>query len=172
MQVSDFVIPLTVAGIIFYGLYRGLPIFDTFMKGAKNGLSSIVTILPSLIGLVTAVSMFRASGAIDLLSHGLSFILKHLGLPPEVLPLAVLRPVSGGASLAVLRDILANAGPDSFAGRVASVISGSTETTFYTLTVYFAATHVKNTRYTLKSALLADITGILLASFAVHLFIS
>lgn len=172
MKFTDYIIPMTVVTILLFGLYRNIPIFDTFLKDAKNGLDASITILPSLIGLVTAISMFRASGAIELISHGLSLILRPLGLPEEVLPLAVLRPVSGGASLAVLRDIFANAGPDSFAGRVASVISGATETTFYTITVYFAATSVKNTRYTLKSALLADATGILLASFAVRLFLS
>ncbi len=172
MQISDLIIPATVFTIILFGLLRGVSIFDTFLKGAKNGLESTATVLPSIIGLVTAVSMLRASGAIDLLCHGLSFVFEPIGFPSQVLPLAVLRPVSGGASLAVLNDILSTYGPDSFAGRVASVISGSTETTFYTLTVYFAATHAKDSRYTLKSALLADITGILLSAFTVQLFLS
>lgn len=172
MQITDFVIPASVAAIILCGLFRGVPIFDTFLKGAKNGLESTAAVLPSIIGLVTAVSMLRASGAIDLLCHGLSFLFEPLGFPSEVLPLAILRPVSGGASLAVLNDILNTYGPDSFAGRVASVISGSTETTFYTLTVYFAAARAKNSRYTLKSALLADITGIVLGAVAVNLFLN
>ncbi|MBQ7032911.1 MAG: spore maturation protein [Clostridia bacterium] len=172
MQFSDLIIPLTVFLIILFGLFRGVSLFDIFLKGAKNGLNSTITILPSIVGLVTAVSMLKASGAIDLLCHGLSYVFKPLGFPSEVLPLAILRPVSGGASLAILNDILNSYGPDSFAGRVASVISGSTETTFYTLTVYFAATHAKDSRYTLKSALLADATGILLASVAVHFFLN
>ena len=169
MQFSDYIIPVTIAAIIFCGLLRGIPIFDTFLNGAKNGLTSTFSILPSLIGLVTAVSMLRASGAIDLICHGLSGISGRIGFPSEVLPFALLRPVSGGASLAILHDILNSYGPDSFAGRVASVIAGSTETTFYTLTVYFAATKAKNSRYTLKSALLADGTGILLGAFLVRL---
>lgn len=169
MQFTDYIIPLTVACIIIYGIFQNTPIFDTFINGAKNGLKTTFSILPSIIGLVTAVSMLRASGAIDLLCHGLSFIFSPLGFPPEVLPFAILRPVSGGASLAVLNDIFSTYGPDSFAGRVASVISGSTETTFYTLAVYFAATHVKDTRYTLKSALLADIAGIFLGAVSVSL---
>ncbi len=171
MLFSDCILPLSIAAIIFCGLFRGVHIFDTFIKGAKNGLESSVTVLPSIIGLVTAVSMLRASGAIDLLSHGLSFLTSRLGFPSEVLPLAILRPVSGGASLAVLNNLLATYGPDSFAGRVASVISGATETTFYTLTVYFAATHAKNSRHTLKSALLADFTGIILGAVCVRLFL-
>ncbi len=171
MQISDMILPFFIAAIVFCGLYRGVPIFDTFLKGAKGGLTSAFSILPSIIGLVTAVSMLRASGAIDLICHGLSFLTNRIGFPSEVLPLALLRPVSGGASVAVLNDILASFGPDSFAGRVASVISGSTETTFYTLTIYFAATRVRDTRYTLKSALLADLTGILLGALVVRLFL-
>ncbi len=171
MQISDMILPLFIAAILFLGLYRGVPIFDSFLQGAKGGLSSAFSILPSIVGLVTAVSMLRASGAIDLICYGVSFLTSRIGFPSEVLPLALLRPVSGGASVAVLNDILATCGPDSFAGRVASVISGSTETTFYTLTVYFAATRVKDTRYTLKSALLADLAGILLSSFAVRLLL-
>ncbi len=172
MKISDFVIPATIAIIVFYGLLKNISVFDTFLKGAKSGLNSTVSVLPSIIGLVTAVSMLRASGAIDLICHGLSYFFKPLGFPTEVLPLAILRPVSGGASLAILNDILLNYGPDSFAGRVASVISGSTETTFYTLAVYFAATHVKNTRFTLKSALLADFSGIILSVIIIRIFFS
>lgn len=171
MQLSDFVLPLTISLILFCGLYRGVSIFDTFTKGAKNGLTTCFSILPSIIGLVTAVSMLRASGAIDLICHGLSFITMKIGFPSEVLPLALLRPVSGGASVAILSDILHTYGPDSFPGRVASVISGATETTFYTLTVYFASTHAKDSRYTLKSALLADLTGILLGAFVVRMLL-
>jgi len=172
MNFSDFVIPVTIAAILFCGLYKNIPIFDTFLKGARSGLESTVSILPSIIGLVTAVSMLRASGAIDLLCHGLSMVTNRLGFPSEVLPLALLRPVSGGASIAVLNDIFKSYGPDSFAGRVASVISGSTETTFYTLTIYFAATKATNTRFTLKSALLADLTGIILGAVCVHIFLN
>lgn len=171
MSISDMILPLFVGSIIFCGLYRGVPIFDTFLKGAKNGLSSTFSILPSIIGLYTAVCMLRASGAIDLLCHALSFITDKIGFPSEVLPLALLRPVSGGASVAVFSDILKNFGPDSFPGRVASVIAGSTETTFYTMTVYFAATRAKDTRYTLKSALLADLTGIFLGAIIVRLLL-
>ena len=171
MSLSDMILPLFVGSIVFFGLYRSVPIFDTFLKGAKNGLSSTFSILPSIIGLYTAVSMLRASGAIDLICHGLSFLTDKIGFPSEVLPLALLRPVSGGASVALLSDILKNFGPDSFPGKVASVIAGSTETTFYTLTVYFAATRAKDTRYTLKSALLADFAGILLGAFVVRLLL-
>ncbi len=171
MQFSDYVLPLVICIILLFGLFKGVPIFDTFLSGAKNGLSSACSILPSLIGLVTATTMLRASGAIDLLCHALSPVSDFLKFPPEVLPFAFLRPVSGGASIAVLNDILQTFGPDSFPGKVASVIAGSTETTFYTLTVYFAATKAKNTRHALKSALLSDFTGILLGAFLVRLML-
>lgn len=169
---SSAVMPVFIALILFFGLCRGVRIFDVFLNGAKNGISNSASILPSIIGLVSAITMFRASGAIELLCHGLSFLSSTLGFPAEVLPLAILRPISGSASLAVLQDTLQTYGADSFIGRVASVISGSTETTFYTLCVYFAAVRAKDSRYTLKSALLADLTGILFSAFCVRLFFS
>ena len=165
---SAAVLPASIALIVFFGLFRGVHIFDAFLKGAKGGLSSAVSILPSIIGLVSAITMLRASGAIDLLCHALGPFSSFIGFPAEVLPMAILRPISGGASVAVLQDVLSTYGPDSFAGRVASVISGSTETTFYTLTVYFAATKAKDTRHTLKSALLADLCGIFLSAVLVR----
>ena len=171
MQFSDFVLPVTISAIILCGLFKGVPIFDTFLKGAKTGLETSFSIMPSIIGLVTAVSMLRTSDAIELISSSLGALASHIGFPSEVIPLALLRPVSGGASLAVLNDIFRTYGPDSLPGRVASVISGATETTFYTLSVYFAATHAKNTRHTLKSALLADFTGILLGAVLVQLLL-
>ena len=153
MKPSDFILPLFIGGILLTGIIRRVPLFDIFLKGAKEGLSTSATVMPSIIGLYTAVCMLRASGAID------------------IFPLALLRPVSGGASVAILNDILTTFGPDSFPGKVASVIAGSTETTFYTLTVYFAATRAKDTRYTLKCALLADLTGILLGAYIVRLLL-
>lgn len=167
---SSAILPVFIASIVFCGLFRGIRIFDVFLSGAKSGLSNSVSILPSIIGLVSAITMLRASGAITLLCHGLSLFSEKIGFPAEVLPLALLRPVSGSASLAVLQDILSTHGPDSFIGRVASVISGSTETTFYTLAIYFAAVRAKDSRYTLKSALLADLAGILLSAFCIRIF--
>ena len=162
--ISAMAIPVILLVILAAALFKNIPVYDTFLGGAK--------IIVPLVGLLSAVSMFRASGALELICHGLSPLTKILGFPPEALPLAVLRPVSGSASLAVLRDILNNHGADSFAGRVASVISGSTETTLYTLTVYYGAVGIKNARHTLKSALLADFTGFAIAAVAVGLFFS
>ncbi len=168
---SAAVLPVTIAAILFFGLFRGVHVFDAFLGGAKSGFSAAISVLPSIVGLVSAITMLRASGAIDLLCHALGSFSSFLGFPAEVLPMAILRPISGGASVAVLQDVLTTYGPDSFAGRVASVISGSTETTFYTLTVYFAAVKAKDSRHTLKSALLADLCGILLSAFVVRLLL-
>ncbi len=171
MQFTDSILPIFIAVIILFGLIKKVKIFDAFLSGARGGFDTAISILPSIIGLVTAVGMLRASGAIDLLTNLLRPITETVGFPTEVLPLALLRPVSGGASTAILNDILSSQGPDSLAGKVASVICGSTETTFYTLTVYFAAVRAKNTRHTLKSALLADFTGIVLGTLMVHLLL-
>lgn len=170
--VSSLAIPVLLLIILVAAFFKNVPIYDTFLGGAKKGLKTTVGIIAPLIGLLSAVSMFRASGALELICHGISPFTKLLGFPTEALPLALLRPVSGSASLAVLRDILNNHGADSFAGRVASVISGSTETTLYTLTVYYGAVGIKNSRHTLKSALMADFTGFAVASMAVRLFLS
>lgn len=171
MQITDFILPVFIGAIILFGIIHKVKIFDTFLAGAKDGFDTAISVLPSIIGLVTAVSMLRASGAITLLCDALKNITEAVGFPSEVLPLALLRPVSGGASTAILNDILKSSGPDSLAGKVASVICGSTETTFYTLTIYFSAVCAKNTRHTLKSALLADFTGIALGTLLVHLLL-
>lgn len=171
MQFSDFAFPTFIAFILFCGLYKRLPVFDVFLEGAKGGLSTILAISPSVIGLVTATTMLRASGFFDLAASLLSPLTEAIGFPAEVLPLALLKPVSGGAASAVLHDLLHTVGPDSFAGKVACVIAGSTETTFYTLTVYFAVTAVQNSRHTLSCALLADCTGILLGMVFVRLLL-
>ena len=166
---SSLAIPVMLLVILVAALFKNVPIYDTFLDGAKKGLKTSVGIIAPLIGLLSAISMLRASGALELICHGLSPLTRLIGFPTEALPLALLRPISGSASLAVLRDILQNHGADSFAGRVASVISGSTETTLYTLAVYYGSVGIKNPRHTLKSALLADFTGFMVAAVTVRL---
>lgn len=170
--VSSFAIPCVILIIIVAALLKNVPVYDTFLEGAKAGLKTSVNIVAPLVGLLCAISMFRASGALELMCYGLSRGVSFLGFPKEVLPLALMRPISGSASLAVTRDILQTYGADSFAGRVASVISGSTETTLYAISVYFGAVGIKKSRYTLKSALMADFTGFIVAAFAVRFFLS
>ncbi|MBO4898018.1 MAG: spore maturation protein [Clostridia bacterium] len=172
MTISKIILPSFILIIIAAALLKSVPVYDCFLKGAKDGLTSAVSILPSLIGLIAATSMLRASGAFDLLCFSLKDVTSKIGFPAEVLPLALIRPVSGSAALAALRDIYDRYGADSYIGRVASVISGSTDTTFYAIAVYFGAVNIKKTRHTLKSALIADLTSFLIAGFVVSLVLS
>lgn len=169
-NLNHYILPVIVAAFLLFGLLRGVAVFDVFLEGAKEGLATAARILPSLVGLMTAVGVFKASGALDLLSHGLKPAADLLGLPAQVMPLALLRPVSGSGGMAVFRDILQDYGPDSFVGRVASVMMGSTETTFYTIAVYYGAIGVRKTRHTLPAALAADISGFVFSSLAVLWF--
>ena len=167
---SSAVMPTLFCIILGYGLWRRVDLFDAFLTGAKAGLSTSLNILPALVGLLAAISMFRASGALSFLTGCLSPLTSLLGLPEEILPLALLRPVSGSGALAIVQDILAENGPDSPVGRIASVVMGSTETTFYTLAVYYGSASIKKSRYTVPAALSADITGILAGVFICKFF--
>ena len=140
------------------------------IHGAGEGLQILVRILPALVGLVTAVQMLRASGAIEMAAQCLSPLLERLGLPAELLPLMLVRPISGSAALGVGSEIIGTYGPDSYLGRVAAVMLGSTETTFYTIAVYFGAVGISKTRYAVPAALAADLTGFLMAAWAVRFF--
>jgi len=156
MSVSIYAIPVLFLIILGTGLIRNVNVFDAFVEGASEGVTTIVRILPSLVGLLTAVGVFRASGAMDYLTGLLQPLASFVGIPPEAMPLALLRPVSGSASLALVADIVNLYGPDSFVGRVVSTMMGSTETIFYTLAVYFGSAGIRNIRYTLVAALVAD----------------
>lgn len=168
---TDWIVPSIVGGIVLLGLIREVNIFEAFLEGAREGLGTVVSILPALIFLLTAVSMFKVSGMLDVLTWALAPLARLVGAPREVLPLALLRPVSGSGSLVVFRDILANHGPDSFIGRVASVLQGSTETTFYAIAVYYGATGIQKTRHTLGAALAADCTALAVSVLAVRLLL-
>lgn len=169
-QFTAYVIPVLIAGILIFGLIKGVNVFDTFIQGAKEGLNTAVSILPALVALMVAVTMFKASGALDILSYSLAPITERIGLPKEVLPIALLRPISGSGGLAILENILAQYGPDSLIGRIASVLQGSTETTFYTIAVYYGAVGIKNTRYTVLAASAADFAGLVIGCLTVRLF--
>jgi spore maturation protein B len=168
-KIGVYAIPVVVFLIIIFGLMRGVPLFDTFISGAKEGFSSSISILPSLVGLMMAVSMLNASGALDILSSMLAPAANFLGLPPEVLPLALIKPVSGSGATAVLSQIFQNNGTESFVGRVASVMSGSTETTFYAIAVYYGAVNIKKTRHTIPAAVTADLTAIIVSALTVKM---
>lgn len=167
---TSYILPVIFISILGYAYFKQVRIFDTFLKGAKQGASSCFSILPALVGLVVAVSMMRASGLLDFLAKGLSPALKVFGFPADVLPLALLKSVSGSGALALVKDIFQVSGVDSHSGRLASVMLGSSETTFYALAVYFGATRVKNTRYTVFAAVVADVVGIITAVIICHIF--
>jgi len=160
---SAYAVPAMFLIILCTGLYKNVKIYDTFVEGAKEGITTVVRIIPALVGLLVAVGVFRASGALDLLIFAVKPIATLLGIPTEAMPLVLMRPISGSASLAIVSDILKVHGPDSFVGRVVSTMMGSTETIFYTLAVYFGSVGVKNIRYTLIAALIADTVSILVS---------
>ncbi len=156
--------------IVVFGLVRRVPVFDAFLKGAKDGIRVLYSIAPTIIGLVFAVDLLRASGAIDVLCGFASPLAEKLGFPVEVLPMVLLRPVSGSGSTALLTSVFEDCGADSFAGRVASVIAGSSETTFYAIAMYFGCVKVKKIRHTLFAALAADFTAFVVSVIAVRIF--
>ncbi len=163
------VVPLTLAGVAVYGAARRVDVYGALADGAASGLETLVRIIPALVGLMTAVYMLRASGALELAARALAPLMERLGLPPELLPLMLVRPVSGSAALGVGSELIETYGPDSELGRIAAVMLGSTETTFYTTAVYFGAAKVSRTRYAVPAALCADLTGFLAAAWAVRL---
>lgn len=168
MQMGDWIIPVIIGGILLCGVIRGVDVFQEFLAGAAENLKTAVDILPALIALTVAVGMFQASGALDVLTMALAPLLNLLGFPPEAAPLALIRPVSGSGALAVYENLLGTYGPDSFVGRVTSILMGSTETTFYTIAVYYSAVAVKNSRHTLACAAAADFTGFLVSAWMVR----
>ena len=163
------VVPFTLAGVALYGAAKRVDVYSALVQGAGEGLSTLVRIVPSLVGLMTAVYMLRASGALELAALALAPLLERVGLDPELLPLMLVRPISGSAALGVGAELISTYGPDSQLGRTAAVMLGSTETTFYTIAVYFGAVGITRTRYAVPAALCADLTGFLAASWAVGL---
>lgn len=165
----QYIIPFILASILIIALARKAPVYETFISGAEDGLKIVLGIFPALLAVLTAASMLRASGAIDLIIKAISPVTDFLHIPKEVMPLALIRPVSGSGALGILTDILKNYGADGEIGKTASVIMGSTETTFYCLCVYFAKTKVKYTLRAVPCAVIGDITGLLLAAALIRL---
>lgn len=167
-EFGAYIIPVVVSAVILTAFFTKADIFGDFLHGAREGLHSAVDIAPALIGLITAISMLKASGALDVFAAFVSPLASFAGVPAEVIPLALLKPVSGSGSLALLNNILSHNSPDGFTGMLASVIAGSTETTFYTLTVYFGCVNIKNSKNTVIAALIADATAIIAAVLALN----
>jgi spore maturation protein B len=166
--ISVWAIPLVVAGVPLYALTRKVKVYPVFVEGAKEGFQVAVRVIPPLVAVVVALGMLRASGAMDGLAAILAPLTSRIGIPASVLPMVLVRPLSGGAALGVVADVLRSEGPDSYAGRLASVMAGSTETTFYVLAVYFGAVGVTRYRQALPAALLADLAGFAASVVAVR----
>ena len=162
-------VPALLCAVMAYGLYRRVNVYDALLQGMREGLQVCLSIFPALLTMLVCITMLRASGAIDGLSALLAPAARALGMPPDCLPLALLRPFSGSGALAVGSSVMEAAGPDSMAGRVAAVMLGSSDTSFYTIAVYSAALGLKDTRYTLKAALCADLAAFLMSGMAVRL---
>ena len=166
---TDYIVPLILLGTGAFGLYKKENAYDRMLQGAADGLKLILSILPSLVFLLTAVHMLRASGAIEALSQLLKPVFSLFGIPAETAMLVLIRPISGSAALAVGAELMAQYGVDSIVGRTVAVMLGSTETTFYTISVYFGAAGIRKTRYTVPAALFADFVGFFMASLTVKL---
>lgn len=170
MRLSDVFIPAVIAFILLCGVAKGVDIAHEFAQGARESLLTVFEIIPGLILLMTAVGMFSASGAVDVIANTISPVTQFLGFPKECVSLAIIRPMSGSGALCTLEEILAKVSPDSYAGRVASVVMGSTETTFYTISVYFAAIKQKAYPMVFAGACFADLCGFVFSALVVKLF--
>ena len=164
---ADYLVPLLILAVSLVALYRKESTYDLLLEGGAEGLKLVAQILPALVLLLTAVHMLKASGAIELLSSLLSPAFHILGIPPETAMLVLIRPISGSAALAIGADLMAQYGVDSAIGRTVAVMLGSTETTFYTISVYFSAAGIRKTRYAVPAALFADLVGFTMASWSV-----
>lgn len=169
MSLSALVVPVILCFTACFAIRRRVDVYSALTKGAEEGLTVLLHILPSLIGLLTAVYMFRASGAMEFLAALLSPALEKLGIPPETAPLLFIRPISGSGALAAGSEIMETYGADSYIGRVAAVMLGSSETTFYTIAIYYGSAGIVKTRYTIPAALCADLVMFWASAFAVRL---
>lgn len=167
---SDYVVPLLILAACLLTLHKKENAYDILLEGGTEGLRLLVSIVPALVLLLVAVHMLRASGAVEMIGGLLSPIFRFLGIPPECAVLVLIRPISGSAALAVGADLMASYGVDSVVGRTAAVMLGSTETTFYTISVYFGAVGIKRTRYAMPAALFADLVGFCMASWTTRWF--
>lgn len=163
--ISVVAIPAVIVLFLGWGFFKKVKVYEAFVEGAKDGFDTAVRIIPYLVAMLMAIGMFRASGAMDVLTSVLSPVTNLIGLPSEALPMALLRPLSGSGSLGLMAEIMKTHGPDSFIGVLVSTMYGSSETTFYVLAVYFGAVQIKNTRHAVPAGLIADLFGMLGALF-------
>lgn len=166
---SEFILPIVITYIVCYGLYKKIDVFETFTIGVQKGIDISIRIFPTILGLVTAVFMLRASGGIEILSMLFQPITKLLGIPYECTPLVLLKPISGSGGLAIGSEIMSIYGADSYVGRVSAVMLASSETSIYTMSIYYGSLGISKMRYTLIASLTADITAFVVASFIVKI---
>lgn len=170
--ISLWFIPVLIAFILIYGTYKKVPTYESFVEGGKEGIKMAVSIMPFLVGMMVAIAVFRASGALDVMVNWIRPALELVGIPAEIVPLALIRPISGTAALGITSDLIGVHGPDSFIGTLAATLQGSTDTTFYVLTVYFGAVGIKKMGDALKVGLLADAVAIITAIIVVTFMFS
>ena len=166
---SYFIIPSILVGFPLYGLYKRVPVYESFVEGAREGFQVAVRIIPYLVAILFAIGMFRASGAMDFLATVLAPVLGLIGFPAEVLPMAIIRPLTGSGSAGLVVDMIGQYGEDSLFVKMAAVMFGSTETTFYVIAVYFGAVNIKKSRHAIAAGLTADIAAMIIAVWTVRL---
>lgn len=157
------IIPIILVSVVIYGMVKGVKVYECFIEGAKDGLGICLRIFPYLLAMIVAVTAFRESRALDYFINVVTPVVRFVGIPPEVVPLILIKPLSGSGALGIFAETLQKYGPDTYIGIVCSIIMGSTETIFYTLTVYYGAINIKKVRHTLWAAIMADLTAILMA---------
>lgn len=168
-DISKYAIPFILLSIPTYGFLKKVKVYESFTEGAKEGFDTAVRIIPFLVAMLVSIGVFRASGALDILVNLLSPITDLIGMPAETLPMAFMRPLSGGGATGIMSELITTHGPDSLIGRMVSVMMGSTETTFYVLAIYFGSVSIKKTRHALPAGLIADFVGIVTAVIVTNL---
>lgn len=169
-NISNYIMPILVLIIILYGIYKKVDVYNTFIEGSKESFELVYTMFPCFLAMIFGINIFLKSGFLNYLNQFISPVLNLLKIPIPLFPMIIMRPISGSSSLMILSNILANYGPDSLIGILASVLQGSTDTTFYVLTLYFGSVGIKKIRYSLIAGLLADICAIFTSIFIVNLF--
>ena len=169
-NLSLYILPLMILGILFAGIIKKVPVYEEFIEGAKDGFKVSITIIPYLVAIIVGISMFKASGAIDIIAHTIGGLLEKLSIPIDIIPIMITRSLSGSATLGLFSDIATTHGAESYVTKLAAVMVGSSETTFYVLAVYFGSIGIKKYRYALLTGILADIIGIVLAILVARWF--
>lgn len=169
-KVSSFVVPIIILTVLIYGIKKNVNVYDSFLEGAKSSFEIIFSIFPSILAMILGVNIFINSGLINVIFEALRPVFNVIKVPVEIIPMALMRPISGSSSLAILNNILSSFGPDSLIGRISSIIQGSTDTTFYVISLYFGSIGIKKIKYSLWVGLFADIIGIISSIVVVKMF--